>query len=315
MSDNENSRVEGVLDAMVNETETAQQPQSRIETLLLQLKQKIEASGGKIPLHICEDEEYDPVTGIPTIEEPSTDMFYMVPSENGENNLYTEWIYTEDGEWEQFGKDAPVEIPQSDWEQTTASAPDYIKNKPPIKKGSGNGSILEGLATSASGEQSHAEGRNTKATGNYSHAEGYYNEATKPYSHAEGSLTQATGDSSHAEGGHTIAAGDYSHSEGFACQSPGRYSHAEGLNSWANGECQHVFGKYNNPVNNCVEIVGNGHQETVNGETQTIQTNARTLDWNGNEWLSGNLTAAGGTIIIGQTSITEVQLQALLAML
>ena len=312
---NDNSRVEGVLDAMVNESAQTPQPQSRVETLLLQVKQKMEETGGKIPLHVCESDEYDHATGIPTIAEPSTDMFYMVPSGEGENNLYEEWIYTEAGTWEQFGKDAPVDIPQSDWSQTDSSANDFIKNKPSIKKGTGNGSILEGLATTASGEQSHAEGRDTVASGNCSHAEGFDCHATKQYAHAEGSLTQATGSSSHAEGGHTIAAGQYSHAEGFACQSPGKYSHAEGLNSWANEECQHVFGKYNNPVNDCVEIVGNGHQETVNGETTTIQTNARTLDWSGNEWLAGNLTAAGGKITIGQTSITEVQLQSLLAML
>ena len=48
------------------------------------------------------------------------------------------------------------------------------------------------------------------------------------------------------------------------------------------------------------EIIGNG--------TPSVRSNARTLDWRGNEWLAGNLT-------LGNTTLTEAQLQALLALL
>lgn len=56
-----------------------------------------------------------------------------------------------------------------------------------------------------------------------------------------------------------------------------------------------------------VEMAGNGYGIT--------RRNARTLDWGGNEVLDGNLTALGGRITIGSTTITEAQMQALLALL
>jgi chitodextrinase len=52
---------------------------------------------------------------------------------------------------------------------------------------------------------------------------------------------------------------------------------------------------------NYVEIVGNG-------TATDARSNARTLDWAGNEWLAGNLTAAGGTFTLGATALTEAQL-------
>ena len=60
---------------------------------------------------------------------------------------------------------------QSDWNQTTITADDFIKNKPAIKSGSGDDSIAEGASTTASGDYSHAEGYGTTARGNYSHAQ------------------------------------------------------------------------------------------------------------------------------------------------
>lgn len=57
-------------------------------------------------------------------------------------------------------------------------------------------------------------------------------------------------------------------------------------------------------------ITENGAPEVV-----TRQINIRTLDWNGNEEIEGNFTAKGGTITVGNTSITEAQLTQLLALL
>ena len=59
---------------------------------------------------------------------------------------------------------------------------------------------------------------------------------------------------------------------------------------------------------NFAEIVGNG-------KNTTDLSNARTLDWKGNGWYAGGLTAAGGTLTLGSVTITEAQLQALLALL
>ena len=167
---------------------------------------------------------------------------------------------------------------------------------------SGNYSFAEGVGTNASGNNAHAEGAGTTASGNQSHAEGGGSTASGAYSHAEGGGNSATNNSAHAEGSGTVASGEY--------------SHAEGGGTIANHRSQHVFGEYNiedsstaesNKRGLFVEIVGNG-------SNSRNKTNARTLDWDGNEWLAGSLTATG-SITIGSTTVTEDQLKSLLALL
>lgn len=120
----------------------------------------------------------------------------------------------------------------------------------------------------------------------FSHAEGLYTKATATYSHAEGLETLASGNGSHAEGSSTISHGTDSHAEGYDTTAFGSYSHAEGLGTYANSECQHTSGKYNiiDHSEKYVYIIGNG----TSNETRS---NALTLDWNGNLWLSGDVTA------------------------
>ena len=201
---------------------------------------------------------------------------------------------------------------QSDWNQSNNSSDNYIKNKPAIKAGQGVNSIIEGSGTTASGENSHAEGYQTQTTMNASHAEGQLTTASGQQSHAEGSGTTASSASSHAEGTSTTASGSSSHAEGFGTSASGQDSHAEGYNTTANHRSQHVFGEYNvldpstagaSDRGNYVEIVGNG--------AYAHNSNARTLDWSGNETLAGNLTI-GGTITANGQEITpsEPQVQA-----
>lgn len=139
------------------------------------------------------------------------------------------------------------------------------------------GSHAEGFSSSASGQVSHAEGWSSTASGNASHAEGG-SVATGDFAHAEGNGTTASGDSSHAEGNETIASGDNSHTEGY--------------NTTALRKSQHVFGENNildtggtnaSTRGTYVEIVGNGTADDA-------RSNARTLDWSGNEVLAGKLT-------------------------
>lgn len=55
-------------------------------------------------VYICSQDEYDPVTKIPTIQNPESNKFYLVPSNNGDHDLFVEWVWIEDEEkWEQFG--------------------------------------------------------------------------------------------------------------------------------------------------------------------------------------------------------------------
>lgn len=52
-------------------------------------------------IHICTAAEYNAGTGVPTIESPDTQTFYLVPGGEG-NNLFIEWAYV-NGAWERFG--------------------------------------------------------------------------------------------------------------------------------------------------------------------------------------------------------------------
>lgn len=129
--------------------------------------------------------------------------------------------------------------------------------------------------------------------------------------------TIANGYCSFAEGYETVAHGVAAHSMGKETIAHGNYSVAEGLGTSAKYRSQHVFGEYNiiestSGVSNFestrgtyVEIVGNGEEDD--------ESNARTLDWNGNEKLAGSLTLGMDTE--NEVTITATQLQALLALL
>ena len=111
--------------------------------------------------------------------------------------------------------------------------------------------------------------------------------ASGDYSHAEGDSTQALGYTSHAEGYRTQALGYTSHAEGYRTAASGKNSHAEGTYTIASGENQHVQGRYNIVDNNnkYAHIVGNGNSST--------DSNAHTLDWEGNGWYAGKLSQEG----------------------
>ena len=204
---------------------------------------------------------------------------------------------------------------QSDWNQSNISADNYIKNKPAINAGQGENSIIEGNIGNnvAGGVYAHAEGNNSAANGLVSHAEGSGTTAIGDYSHAEGKETTASGQQSHTEGRTTTASGYCSHAEGKETTASGYNSHTEGGGTIANHKSQHVFGEFNiadhslinaSARGNYIEIVGNGSNDTT-------RSNARTLDWSGNETLAGNLTI-GGTITVNGQEITptEPQVQA-----
>ena len=164
-------------------------------------------------------------------------------------------------------------------------------------KATGGAAHSEGKDTTASGQSSHAEGSSTTASETAAHAEGVDTTASMEAAHAEGRSTTANGIGSHAEGSNTTASGPQSHAEGNKTTASGNYSHAEGYYTIAKYKSQHVFGELNvvdTPTSTAdaasrgtyVEIVGNG---TANGTTMS-RSNARTLDWDGNEVLAGKLT-------------------------
>jgi len=163
----------------------------------------------------------------------------------------------------------------------------------------------------------------------------------------------ANGNSSHAEGYYTNADGKYAHSEGYYAKAIGDYSHAEGVYTTVSGGSAHVGGEYNIPddinipawVSRTSYEVGDrvkltkGYYECItansdrtftgskwkmlnrldyaeiigNGTADSARSNARTLDWNGNSWYAGNVTAAGGSLTLGsgsnEVTITAEQLR------
>ena len=174
----------------------------------------------------------------------------------------------------------------------------------------------EGYQTRATSNAAHAEGILSVASGYCSHAEGNSTTASASYSHAEGSTTTASGEESHAEGYNTTASGHYSHAEGHTTIASKPYAHAEGHCTIAQRVSQHVFGEYNIADTSSISLVHGGlYAEIVgNGLTDSTRSNARTLDWGGNERLMGqiyvgcNADSTGGTQLvppIGMTGATS----------
>ena len=178
------------------------------------------------------------------------------------------------------------------------------------------GNHAEGYSTKATGGAAHTEGNNTVASGNASHAEGNATTASVANAHAEGYSTTASGHASHAEGAASTASGGQAHAEGGGTTASGSNSHSEGNGTIANHASQHAFGAYNvadtsealaTANGNYIEIVGNG---TANN----ARSNARALDWDGNERLMGqiyvgcNADSTGGTQLtppVGMTGATS----------
>lgn len=160
-----------------------------------------------------------------------------------------------------------------------------------------SGSYYLLVPNKASGQGAHAEGGASLSSGNYSHAEGGRTRSSGTWSHSEGYNTIASGTASHAGGYAGTASGNYSHAEGYHSTASGIASHAEGGGTIAQRESQHVFGEYNIADNGgtgettergeYVEIVGNGTADNA-------RSNAYTLDWSGNGWFAGKVSA--GTI-------------------
>lgn len=178
-----------------------------------------------------------------------------------------------------------------DWNNVTDKPSEFptnwanISDHPAINAGTGTNSIREGATGNI-------------ASGSNSHAEGYYTKAEASYAHAEGNSSKVTsaGNGGHAEGANTTVSGNYGHSEGALTTASGERSHAEGFGTIANHASQHVFGEYNSEDTSSsastsrgtyVEIVGNG-------TSSSNKSNARTLDWDGNETLAGKLTVGAG---------------------
>lgn len=152
----------------------------------------------------------------------------------------------------------------------------------------GQFTFATGTNNESSGNRSFVEGGNNWSQGAATHAEGTYNISSGNYGHAEGEGNRAFGLCSHVEGGGNVsdATQGYTHiggvnnaisTESGKTVSITRYK-ADGTVRSTNNR---TLGKY-------AEVIGNG-------DSDNQRSNARTLDWDGNETLYGNLTLGSGT--------------------
>lgn len=200
----------------------------------------------------------------------------------------------EDSHAEGRGTIASGKTSHSEGLDTTASS-SYSHAEGSYTTASANSAHAEGGVTVASGNYSHAEGSNTTASGHAAHAEGNNNTASGQYSHAEGINTTASANSAHAEGYATTASGENAHAEGDQTTASGSWSHAEGLNTIAKNQSNHVFGAYNiaDPSSSESSYKGTYIEIVGNGTSISSRSNARTLDWSGNQWLAGTIKVGG----------------------
>lgn len=157
------------------------------------------------------------------------------------------------------------------------------------------------------GQHATAEGYQTTSDGLYTHAEGQSTIARGQAAHAEGKETSSEGTGSHAEGGNTEASGDFAHAEGNNTEARGYNAHAEGIGTKAMQKAAHVFGTYNiaDQIGLGPEYFGTYVEIVGNGENDNTRSNARTLDWDGNEILAGKLTV--GTNPVNAMDVTTKQ--------
>lgn len=272
-------RDEQIIQSIIDGTEYTRVPQSRIEYLLLQLKQVIENGrtsdyndienkpqinsvtlvGNKslsdlgIVNPIMIKGRVNSVSDLPANAEPGW-LYFVGYSDDAD---LREYVYTTDERWEFVGY---LSMVVDSALSTTSENPvqnKVITNAMVGQKTEGKQYVIDGKTVTAeegaeifndyqgnkaTGIESHAEGHGTLATGVNSHAEGASTQATGGSSHSEGSLTKATGICSHAEGASTQATGGLSHAEGTGTQATGDYSHAEGGGTQATGNGSHAEG-------------------------------------------------------------------------
>ena len=251
------SRAEDILQATIDGTPYDEPPQSRVENLLIELKEVIEEGGGggggtTNYNHLSNKPQVNSVTlsGNKTPSDLGLASADEVLLKNGSQPASKLTIGTRgDGTVGEGSFTIGNEVVASalsahaEGDRTTAS---------------GVFAHAEGQQTTASGNFSHAEGCQTTASATFAHAEGVATTASEMFAHTEGTNTTASGRSSHAEGDSTRASASVAHAEGENTTASGQGSHAEGSYTVAAHLYQHVSGTYNNNKNNTLFEVGNG---------------------------------------------------------
>ena len=164
------------------------------------------------------------------------------------------------------------------------------------------GNHAEGYQTHAMGGAAHSEGSGTIASGANSHAEGVGAESAGYTSHAEGQYTKATGAASHVSGRYNVE-DDYSNWEEWVADK--QYHVGDKVKVTSTSDNSTYVTGYICNTDNSDSTFNNNHwtydtyrdyAEIIgNGIDDSNRSNARTLDWEGNEELAGDLTVNKGT--------------------
>lgn len=93
------------------------------------------ANVNTMKIHICGQGEYDSETGVPTVANPDSQSFYLVPG-GADSNLFIEWVYV-NGAWERFGS---ADVDLSNYVQKT----DYATSSKVGVIRIGNGLFMSG---------------------------------------------------------------------------------------------------------------------------------------------------------------------------
>ena len=149
----------------------------------------------------------------------------------------------------------------------------------------------------------HAEGgENNISNSSYAHAEGNFNSIFySEKSHAEGESSKIF-DSKWAHAGgygcYIISHADCGFAHGAGARVTGGVAAAFGSRTLAAGRNQFVAGKGNIEDNEdkYALIIGNGTEDLPRGYTGFEASNALTLDWEGNLWVSGDINFSGGAV-------------------
>ena len=193
-----------------------------------------------------------------------------------------------------------IDIKQSDWGENDSADNSYILNKPAIKSGDGENSVLIGDLEQVSNATIYdititGDANTTTytytteaaiATPNKSNYILFYSDKFYPLrdmtdsvltlfssigntaiSNADAKLyykyKTASGVDSIAEGQGTVASGQRSHAEGAGSKATGSYSHAEGMNAISNGTASHSEGFFTKSLSSATHTEGYGTEALV----------------------------------------------------
>ena len=152
-------------------------------------------------IYVCGNGEYDPVTGQPTIQNPDTSTFYLVPSSGSSPDIFTEWVYVNNA-WELFGAgqvDLSNYVTQSDLQTALAGKEDTLTFDSTPTENSDNPVTSDGIYNALTGKSdtghSHAWGSITGSMSNQTDlSTALAGKSDTGHTHAWGSITGTLSD-------------------------------------------------------------------------------------------------------------------------